>query len=185
MRPTPAARPVSRPVAGSALRGAVRRVTRRARLPLLLPALLIGLAPLVAGADVRVLLAFDQSGHRVHDIRRGGDADAALTSYVAPPADLAAAARAGDATLAWLGPDGRVLLLERAPDPRVGHAPAPAGNGVAVSPGAPVALAEGGWLARGPEAATTLVLRLPAVGAPALAAEEWRLALDEEGSPGR
>ena len=178
MHPTPAVRPVIGPATRfPAVRGTVRRARRAA--------LLIGLVPLVAGADLRVLLAFDQSGHRVHDIRRDADADAGLTSYVAPPADLAAAARAGDATLAWLGPDGRVLLLERAPDPRVGHAPAPGGDRVAVSPGAPVALAEGGWLARGPDAAATLVLRLPAVGAPALAAEKWRLALDEEASPDR
>jgi len=151
---------------------AVRRRLRR------LSVLVLLACPLVSSAEVRVLLAFDASGHRVHDVARSGTPNANLTSHVEAPADLAAAALAGDAVLAWLAADGRVLALERAPDPRIGHAPAPGGDEVALSPGRPVALAEGGWLARGPDAATVLVLRLPAVGAPALSAEQWRLELD-------
>lgn len=148
------------------------------RLPLLL---LLG-SPLVSLAEVRVLLEFDAAGHRVHSVTRTGSRNANLTTHVEPPADPAAAARAGEAALFWLGADGRTLSLERVPDPRVGHAPAPGGNEVTTSPGTPVALAEGGWLARGPDEATTLVVHLPAVGAPALAAEEWRLTLDPASS---
>lgn len=161
-------------------RAALRRRSAPA-LPVLLGVLLTVAAaarPLVAGADVRVLLAFDAAGHRVHRVTRTEAALSGPQPSAAPVVDLAAAARAGDAVLVWRAADGRTLSLERVPDPRVGHAPAPGGDGVTLSPGAPVALSEGGWLARGPDAATELVIRLPVVGAPALAAEEWRLPLD-------
>ena len=142
-------------------------------------AVAVAVLPLVAGADLRVLLAFDAAGHRVHRVTRTDTVPSGPPTSATPTIDLAAAARAGDAVLVWRAADGRTLALERVPDPRVGHAPAPGGDGITLSPGAPVALSEGGWLVRGPDAATELVIRLPRVGAPALPSEEWRLRLDE------
>ena len=136
-------------------------------------------------AELRVLLAFDAGGHRVHRVTRvesygqGGGDDGVSRST---PSSAVATGATGTVTLTWLDRDGGVLALERAPDPRVGHVPASGGD---PSSGGVGALVEGGWLVRGPDEARTLLLRLPDRERPPLGSEQWRLDLDVNGSAER
>ena len=131
-------------------------------------------------AGLRVLLAFDAAGHRVHRVSDDGVDERLLSSRRGGSIDPAAAIAAGDAVLVWRDEADRVLAIDRASDPRLGHAPA---GREGATPGGRVALADGAWLARGPSGARTLELRLPARGEPALALERWRLTLDGAGVP--
>lgn len=145
-------------------------------------------------AELRVLLVFDAEGHRVQRVVRGGASlierlreHERLGKHGASGAGTASGH--GEASLTWLDEDGAALATERVPDPRLARVPV-AGGRVGRTPpigGSPadgvahdkVRLDQGGWFVRGPEAATALLLRLPAREAPALAPDEWRFELDE------
>ena len=94
----------------------------------------------------------------------------------APDVSPKRAAGAGEAMLVWLDGRGGTLAIDLVTDPRVAHVPlAPEDTG----PVARVALGEGSWMARGPDEAATLIVRLrPAREAFALGDGEWRFALD-------
>ena len=146
---------------------------------------LLALAPIApAGADWRVLLAFDEDGHRVHRATDTGE-DGRLLSRPPPAIDPARAEAAGDAVLVWRDAAGETLLVEAAADPRVGHAPVREAEGGAIAAGEPVSLASGAWQARGPDGAATLELRLPVRDTPPLAAETWHFPLVAELPSGR
>lgn len=149
----------------------------------ILRALLCVAAAGVAGpsaAELRVLLAFDGDGHRVHRVLRVG-AVAPDPSRPAPRwkrEPLAGAERAAaEATLRWLDAAGDTLALEHVPDPRLAHVPLGAGRAAGTPPIARAALSEGSWLVSGPDRAATLVLSLPARATPPLAPGEWTFEL--------
>ena len=176
-------RPVTRPIA-----------TGRCRVPsVVLPAVLLWLAvSATASAELRVLLAFDESGFRVQRTMPSVPAGPAAAGVVGPKVvatglaperrRLGAALDEGYAgmELRWYDRSGRLLLHERAADPRVVHAPpAPAAKGGSAVRRA--AVGHGAWLARGPDAATVLALQLPesvSLGLPALS---LRFALEAGG----
>lgn len=156
-------------VSGRRARGARRTVVARG-LRGALGALMLTLALSPALAELRVLLEFDAAGHRVHRVFR-------VPTPAVPPA-ASAARGAGAASLLWLDASGRTIARGRAPDPRVAHVPAPGGRGADLVAAGRVVLERGAWVARGPDAAATLLLRLPARLDLALGSGEWRLPLE-------
>ena len=159
-------------------RARARRGVARALRTLLCVALLGALGP--AAADLRVLLAFDGDGHRVHRVVRVGpvapDPSRAAPRWKREPSGESEA-RAGEATLRWLDAAGATLALEHVPDPRLVHVPLGAERPAGTPPIARAALREGSWMASGPDRAATLVLSLPGRAAPPLAPGEWTFEL--------
>ena len=145
----------------------------------LLAATLVLAAGGEATAELHVLLAFDEEGYRVGRVVRGGGPgdvfgkhavkESPPTASSTPPASVY-----GEIELDWIGRDRRVIVTERAPDPRIAHSVVGAEWGSARR----VALSRGAWLARGPEPAVTLRIRLPARPSLALAPEDWQFDLE-------
>ena len=157
-------------------RARVRWRCLRALLPVALALASVSSGP--AAAELRVLLAFDNDGYRVTRVVRDELPAAASAERSAgkPPAPFSPAPIAplyGEIRLIWIDREGRVLANRRAPDPRIAHPAAVAGEGMRR-----VALERGAWLASGPDEAVTLLLRLPARAALALPAAEWRFDLE-------
>lgn len=134
------------------------------------------LLSLTASADIRVLMAFDASGHRLQRLLHV-EAASMPESMAGPGAASAAEPEApgGLAMAEWLDAAGELLVQTHFPDPRVVHGPALA-SGVPTA-GQRVRLEQGAYLLSGPDAAFTLRITLPYSGVPAMEQSVWDVAL--------
>lgn len=131
------------------------------------------------GADIRIVVTFDADGHRVVRSRAAEPAPAKLlgrSMRQLRAKSVPARADDGRVSLRWLDAAGDVVGVERIADPRVAHFPGQSGkSGDArdVRPAGRVAMSSGALMLRGPGTAMALVIALPAVDTPFLAAETW------------
>lgn len=129
-------------------------------------------------ATQRVLIKFDESGFRVHQVISVEDRRA-MMSRVKPEAtrdiaSLSAAMRSlksGQATLVWQDQNLEWIETTVVPDPRITHSPSHVVGGFASR----ADLLSGAWIADGPDRAWRVVVLLPAVAEIGLAFEQWPL----------
>lgn len=147
--------------------------------------LLLTVAPVSAKAsELRVLLAFDDSGHQVRRIVRSRQgtsiidkAEAPVAAMVLPDISLLSAdLKRGFARLVWLDDQGYVSAVTQEPDPRVSQAP----NHITGAHGSRVAERKGAWLVTGPDSALSLLILMPGDETVGLGYEQWEVRLDNE-----
>lgn len=146
---------------------------------------LLSIGSTTALADIKVVIAFDADGQRVSKMARSaslpkrivGKSQRLTMRQRAATVDLPS----GRAALHWFDSSGRMLDVEHIADPRIAHFPGPAaaGDELPSQPGGRVVLEAGALLVEGPDEAATLLVRLPDVPVPLLAAESWRFDLNE------
>jgi len=142
---------------------------------------ILGAWPVVHAAEVRVLLSFDNSGHRVEQIMQFDSATHALSqrpvnavpeqNQTLESAILSLQPRM--ATLIWLDAQGRWRAQTTEPDPRVAHSPAHIDG----TDSGLVGEVAGAWLVSGPDSASSLTILLPADVTLGLGFEQWTLSL--------
>lgn len=134
--------------------------------------------------EQRILLSFDNAGHKVEQIVRPqsrakiGQALGKPTTGTAVPDinTLIAGLQSGFATLVWVDSEGSLQSISTEPDPRVSHAPAHI-SGVDESR---VGERDGAWLITGPQHASSVMILLPADKTVGLAFEQWDVLLDTD-----
>jgi len=126
----------------------------------------------VAHAELRVLIKFDESGHRVHR-----QVNIASENPMLEPEQLLQSfltRNPGKVVVLWRAADGSTLHTSSMEDPRLTHAPL---TGTDPSPTI-VDLNQGAYMVTGPSDSTTLEVQLPANGALALDAQTWQFELN-------
>ena len=126
----------------------------------------------VAQAQLRVLIKFDETEHRIHR-------QVSLKSSNPELAEHQASQNANDPSpgavnVLWLSADGTVLHRNAMADPRVTHAPL----GGAQSNPTFVGLSDGAYMVSGPEASAILEVRFPENHALGLQAQTWQFPLN-------
>lgn len=134
--------------------------------------------------DQRVLLSFDNAGHKVQQIVRPlsramqveklGKSEPRIE--VPDVNVLISKLQPGFATLVWMDAEGFQHSTSTAPDPRVSHAPAHI-TGVDESR---VGERDGAWLITGPLVASSVLILLPADPSVGLAFEQWDVPLNTD-----
>ena len=133
------------------------------------------------GAQLRLLLRFDESGHHVEKLFRTPHSKSMTGAQrqLAAPGEfpdidvLSNEVEPGSASLVWLNEQGYVISVTTAPDPRVSHSPAH----IAGVDESRVFSQSGAWLVNGPAEAADLLILLPENLAPPLAQEQWNVHL--------
>lgn len=124
-----------------------------------------------AQADVRVLINFDESGHRVHRLVNVENTNPAFATTQPSQSDIEKSQ--GKVALFWIGANGATLLSASMDDPRLTHTPLTSADTGPTF----VRLTEGAYLVSGPSNSTILEIRLPANNALALQAQTWQFKL--------
>lgn len=129
-----------------------------------------------AQAQLRVLVKFDETEHRIHRLVTVKSNNPELAQQLALHADELSAdeLRAGKVSVLWLSVDGAVLLRSAMEDPRITHAPL---SGADSNPTF-VSLSEGAYMVSGPKSSAMLEIRLPANSALGLQAQIWQFQLN-------
>jgi len=126
----------------------------------------------IADADIRVLIKFDATEHRVQQQVHVKSAIPAFA--VEQTSQNSTAINPERVSVRWLGADGTTLLTASMQDPRLVHAP------LAIAEASPtmVGLDEGAYMVSGPSNSSILQIRLPANSALALDAQTWQFELN-------
>lgn len=126
----------------------------------------------VTQAQLRVLIKFDESEHRVHRLVRLKASNPKLAAHKA--LQNANQPSPGVVTILWLSADGSVLHSSAMADPRVTHAPLLGSH----SNPTYITLTDGAYMVSGPQESTGLEVRLPVNNALALQAQTWKFDLN-------
>ena len=124
-----------------------------------------------AFAEVRVLIKFDGTDHRLHRLVNLEPVNPALVAEQASQHSMEQ--NPGKVGVLWMAADGSVLHTNSIDDPRLTHAP----HSGAVSPSV-VGLSDGAYMVSGPAGSAVLEIRLPANDALALQAQTWQFDLN-------
>ncbi len=125
-------------------------------------------------AEMRVLIAFDESGHHLHRqvfIDPGGESNQILFARHKQRNNVVAAV--DQISVHWIDANGAELDVTNHTDPRVVHAPPDPGASIPSL----VAVYKGAYLIQGPDSAVQLLINLPERTVPPLSAEQWTLDL--------
>ncbi|MFK7860888.1 MAG: hypothetical protein AB8B64_18870 [Granulosicoccus sp.] len=134
--------------------------------------------------EQRVLLSFDNAGHRVSQIVRPHSEKSLrqnVTASLARPLmqpdmdKLISLLAPGIAMLVWIDDEGNFHAGTNEPDPRISHAP----NHIDGADGTKQGNISGAWLVSGPVAATRVTILLPSNPSLGLAYEQWQVSLTD------
>ena len=133
----------------------------------------------LADDQIRVMVVFDESGHRVEQVFRSANRSAALPRTQANARLKSGTSKSGQPYVAWYSAEGTMLVQNHLVEPRVKHVPLQ-GSASRLNPVRYAALTSGVYLIAGPADAAQAIITLPLLntGPVRLPAEQWTLDLN-------